>query len=52
LITSHRSLIKILKSTGPKTDPCGTPNRTTKGEENRSEKRTPITVIPVYVTRR
>jgi hypothetical protein len=48
LITSGRSLIKILKSRSPKTDLCGTPDRTTKGEENRPEKRTQDSLLVKY----
>ena len=31
LILSGRSLINIKKRTGPKTDPCGTPDKTLRG---------------------
>jgi hypothetical protein len=40
LITLHKSLMKMLKSRGPKTDPCGTPESTTKGDERIPETRT------------
>jgi hypothetical protein len=40
LITSHKSLIQIWKSRGPKTDPWGTPGSMKKGNESISEKRT------------
>jgi hypothetical protein len=33
-ILKHKSLIKILNSTGPKVEPCGTPDNIRKGEEN------------------
>ena len=33
LILSGRSLINIKKRTGPKTDPCGTPDKTGTGSE-------------------
>ena len=35
LILSGRSLMKIRNRTGPKTDPCGTPDRTGTGSEAR-----------------
>jgi hypothetical protein len=40
LITLHKSLMNILKSRGPKTDPCGTPEVITKGDEGVLETRT------------
>jgi hypothetical protein len=33
LIALHKSLMNILKRKGPKTDPCGTPDGITKGDE-------------------
>jgi hypothetical protein len=33
LITSHKTFMNIMKSRGPKTDPCGMPESTTKGDE-------------------
>jgi hypothetical protein len=33
LIALHKSLMNILKSRGPKPDPCGTPDGITKGDE-------------------
>ena len=35
LMLSGRSLMKIRNRTGPKTDPCGTPERTGTGSEAR-----------------
>jgi hypothetical protein len=32
-IALHKSLMNILKSRGPRTDPCGTPKGITKGDE-------------------
>jgi hypothetical protein len=41
LIALHKSLMNIyMKSTGPKTDPCGTPDGITKGDETVLETRT------------
>jgi hypothetical protein len=37
LITLQRSLVNILKSRGPETDPRGTPKRTSKGNERVSK---------------
>jgi hypothetical protein len=39
-ILKHKSLIKILKSRGPKVEPCGTPDNTGNGEENFPKVRT------------
>jgi hypothetical protein len=33
-IIEYKSLIKMLNSTGPKLEPCGTPDNIGKGEEN------------------
>jgi hypothetical protein len=33
-ILGHISLIKILKSRGPKVEPCGTPDNIGNGEDN------------------
>jgi hypothetical protein len=40
LIILHMSLINMLKSKGPKTEPCGTPEGKTKGNERILEIRT------------
>jgi hypothetical protein len=36
----HKSLMNILKNRGPKTDPCGTPDGITEGDERVLETRT------------
>jgi hypothetical protein len=33
LIESHKSFIQTLRSRGPRTDPCGTEDNTSKGDE-------------------
>jgi mRNA-degrading endonuclease RelE of RelBE toxin-antitoxin system len=40
LLTLERSLINTIRSKGRKTDPCGTPERTSTGNENMSKMRT------------
>jgi hypothetical protein len=40
LMALHKSLMNILKSRGPKTDPCGTPDGITKGDKRVLETRT------------
>jgi hypothetical protein len=40
LMALHKSLMNILKSRGAKTDPCGTPDGITKGDERVLETRT------------
>jgi hypothetical protein len=40
LIMSHMSFIYTLKSRGPRTNPCGTPESTWKGDETVPEIRT------------
>jgi hypothetical protein len=37
---SHKSFMNMLKNRGPKTDPCGTPESTTKDDERIPERRT------------
>jgi hypothetical protein len=40
LMALHKSLMNILKSRGPNTDPCKTPDGITKGDERILETRT------------
>jgi hypothetical protein len=41
--------MKILKSRGPRTDPCGTPDNTSKGDEIVSPIRTIIIIIIIII---